>query len=130
MRLNQDNNVSEKKVAQYLIENNYHYGYAPYKSAYMIQAASQEHVEMVSLISDFAIENADMVDIWYFNLDKNIVQRAQNSSPYIVILTDTEESKMLENNNSILYAKANNKLAEIDNYNVYTFSQLPFSYAQ
>ena len=71
-----------------------------------------------------------MVDIWYFNLDKNIVQRAQNSSPYIVILTDTEESKMLENNNSILYAKANNKLAEIDNYNVYTFSQLPFSYAQ
>ncbi len=130
MRLNQDNNVSEKKVAQYLIENNYHYGYAPYNSAYMIQAASQEHVEMVSLISDFAIENADMVDIWYFNLDKNIVQRAQNSSPYIVILTDTEESKMLENNNSILYAKANNKLAEIDNYNVYTFSQLPFSYAQ
>lgn len=120
----------EKKVAAYLIENHIDYGYAPYNSAYIIQEASKEKVEMISLLVAFSAENADQVDIWYFNLDEYVVKKAQEQKNFIVILTDYEEQVMLENWNSILYKESCEKIHEIDYYNIYRFTQFPFQYLE
>ena len=122
--------IAEKNVAAYLIENQIPYAYAPYNSAYSIQEASGEKVEMVSLIVTFSMENADQVGIWYFNLDEYVVKEAQNQKEFIVIVTDYEEELMLGNGNSILYQKPCEKIQEIDHYNLYRFIQFPFQYIE
>lgn len=118
--------AAQKKVEEYLVENNIEYAYATYWKAGVIKALSDGKINMIHIDPFITKENADNLHLFKWQTDEKLALSMQNSKEIIFVIDDDEEKLLLENRKSILNELENEKIAKIENYNIYKIFSNPF----
>lgn len=120
-------NVGQKKVAEYLVENNIEYAYATYWKAGVIKALSDGKINMLHIDPFITKENADNLHLFRWQTDEKLELDMHSSKEIVLVIDDEEEKLLLENKKSILNDLENKKLAKIQDYSIYKIFSNPFT---
>lgn len=107
------------KLVEWIEDNQYKKITAPFWTAGRIEAYADGRIIASYLESELTSNINAMI---YLNHKENY---RMDDKDNIVILTDKEEEKIIENVNSKLYTRDAEKVTEIGEYNVYQFTESP-----
>ena len=116
-------NENEKKVGEYLEEENELIGYATFWKAGVIEALSNFKITIVSLDDNINENNVNNLQAYRWLTSENELLIPGNKK--VVLVLDENEKNFIENNNPTLLLEAI-KNKQVGDYYIYYYSKSPF----